>query len=56
MNEIMPNSALLGKEDLIQRITCKSEKRIFISPILSSKQIQPASIDVRLGPEFFLVS
>jgi dCTP deaminase len=54
MNEVKSTSALLGKEELIERITTKSEKRIFISPILSSKQIQPASIDVRLGPEFLV--
>ena len=48
-------SALLGKEELIERLTCSGENRIFIHPILSSKQIQPASVDVRLGQDFLVI-
>lgn len=47
---------LLGKNELIDRLTTeKKEERIFISPLLSSKQLQPASIDVRLGPNFLVL-
>ncbi len=48
--------SLLGKPDIIDRLITKdNEKKIFVSPILSSSQIQPASIDVRLGSEFLVI-
>lgn len=50
------NKSLLSRDEIIGRLRTKSRnKRIFISPLLSSKQIQPASIDVRLGPDFLVL-
>jgi dCTP deaminase len=47
---------LLGRKDIIQRLTCKDiTKRITVSPLLSSYQIQPASLDVRLGTDFLII-
>jgi dCTP deaminase len=49
-------AALLGRDEIIDRITTSvDKKRIFISPILSSSQVQPSSFDVRLGAEFLIV-
>ena len=50
------NSSLLGKKEIVKRLTEKTlNKRIIVSPILSSSQIQPASLDVRLGPDFLII-
>jgi dCTP deaminase len=48
---------LLRKEALLEAISHKtpSSKRLFVSPLLDEKQIGPASIDLRLGSEFFLL-
>lgn len=52
----MYGTALLGKDEIIGRLTTDdTDKKILISPILSSKQIQPASIDVRLGHDFRII-
>jgi len=55
--KLKDNSCLLGKKEIIERLTRPSgdKKRIIISPILSSSQIQPASLDVRLGPDFLII-
>lgn len=57
MTNVVNDSILLGKEEMIKRLTLADPKKngIFISPILSSSQIQPASIDVRLGSEFLVI-
>ena len=48
--------SLLGRENIIDRLTTEIEKqRIVVSPILSSSQIQPASMDLRLGAEFLII-
>lgn len=48
--------SLLGKDEIIERLTLDDrERKILFTPILSSNQIQPASIDVRLGPDFVIV-
>lgn len=48
--------SLLGEQDIIDRLSTKdNEKKIFINPILSSSQIQPASMDLRLGSEFLII-
>jgi dCTP deaminase len=50
------NSSLLGKKEIVRRLTEKNKtKRIIVSPILSSSQIQPASLDIRLGPDFLII-
>ena len=50
------HSSLLGKKEIVKRLTEKDkEKRIIVSPLLSSSQIQPASLDVRLGPDFLII-
>lgn len=49
-------SSLLGRNEIIERLTeANPDKRLLISPILSSSQIQPASMDVRLGPDFLII-
>lgn len=46
-------AAILGQKEIIARIREKSpDKKLYIHPLLSSSQIQPASIDIRLGPKF----
>jgi dCTP deaminase len=56
MNPMNSNYALLGREQIIERLIHKDpDKRILIKPLLSSKQIQPASLDLRLGPEFAII-
>jgi dCTP deaminase len=53
---LINNSSLLGKKEIVNRLTTKNKKkRIIVSPILSSSQIQPASMDVRLGPDFLII-
>lgn len=53
---IMDAVSLLGRENIIDRLTMDDEEhKIFISPILSSSQIQPASMDLRLGAEFLII-
>lgn len=47
---------MLGKKEVIQRLThADPKRRLVVSPLLSSKQLQPASIDVRLGPQFHII-
>ncbi len=47
------NAAVLGDKDIIDRITHENkDKKIYIHPLISSSQIQPASVDIRLGPKF----
>lgn len=54
MSEFPPT--LLGRKDIISRLLEEDfNKRIVISPILSSYQIQPASLDVRLGTDFLII-
>lgn len=56
MRHNIQDPSLLGKKDIIKRLTNnKREKRILVNPILSSSQIQPASMDVRLGSEFLVI-
>ena len=52
---IMDEMSLLGRENIINRLTREDKKKIFINPILSSSQIQPASVDLRLGAEFLII-
>jgi dCTP deaminase len=53
---LINHSSLLGKKDIIRRLNEKEKtKRLIVSPILSSSQIQPASLDVRLGPDFLII-
>lgn len=53
---VIDSSSLLGREDIIDRLTTVEErKKIIVSPILSSSQIQPASMDLRLGAEFLII-
>lgn len=48
--------SLLGKKEIVKRLTTKEKsKKIIVSPILSSSQIQPASLDVRLGSDFLII-
>lgn len=51
------STSLLGREHIIDRLLLNDddEHKIVISPILSSYQIQPASLDVRLGPDFLII-
>lgn len=50
------DSSLLGELDIINRLTTdNNEKKIIVSPILSSSQVQPASMDLRLGAEFLII-
>lgn len=52
MNEL----SLLGELDIIDRLSTNDPKiKIHISPLLSSSQIQPASVDLRLGAEFLII-
>jgi len=46
---------ILSRSEIIDRLTDPTDKKIIISPILSSKQLQPASIDVRLGTDFLVI-
>lgn len=53
---IIDSSSLLGKEDIIERLTAEDdENKLIVSPMLSSSQIQPASLDLRLGSEFLII-
>jgi len=53
---LISHSSLLGKKEIIKRLNGKGTgKRLIVSPILSSSQIQPASLDVRLGPDFLII-
>ena len=51
------SASLLGRKDIIERLLLEDtdEQKILITPILSSYQIQPASMDVRLGPDFLII-
>ena len=50
------NPSLLGRNEIIDRLVEPDiTKKILITPILSSSQIQPASMDVRLGPDFLII-
>lgn len=47
--------AILTKDEINERLTTrKSGRKLYITPILSKKQIGEASIDVRLGTSFIL--
>ncbi len=49
-------TALLGKNDIIDRLCdTDEEKRIVLTPLLSSKQLQAASVDIRLGADFAVI-
>lgn len=53
---VTDSASLLGREDIIERLTTEDdEDKIFVSPLLSSSQIQPASMDLRLGAEFLVI-
>ena len=51
------SSSLLGRNEIIDRLLLPDDddKKILVTPILSSYQIQPASMDVRLGPDFLII-
>jgi dCTP deaminase len=49
------SAVMLSRAEIIERLIEKTEKRIIINPILSSKQMQPASVDVRLGTDFLVI-
>ena len=51
----LDSGGILGKKSIIKRLKSEDEDKIVITPILSSKQIQPASIDLRLGPDFMVL-
>ncbi len=56
MKNNIQDPLLLGKNDIIERLTDDIiDKRIIVNPILSSSQIQPASMDVRLGSGFLVI-
>lgn len=48
--------SLLGRNEIIERLSeTDVDRKILVTPILSSSQIQPASMDVRLGPDFLII-
>lgn len=44
--------ALLSKDSIRLRLSASHPRPIGVTPILTSSQVQPASLDVRLGPNF----
>ena len=53
MNNDVDHAAILGKKEIKSRLDTEDPlKKIYIYPLLASSQIQPASVDIRLGPKF----
>jgi dCTP deaminase len=52
----MGKAHTLGRNDILDRLNRKDKTKIVVTPLLSSTQIQPASIDVRLGTEFLVIN
>lgn len=48
---------LLGRKAIVERLVRERDpkRKLVVSPILSSSQLQAASLDVRLGPEFRVI-
>jgi dCTP deaminase len=49
--------SLMRNEDLIEALGHETpiDQRLFITPLLDDEQVGPASVDLRLGSEFFLL-
>jgi dCTP deaminase len=46
---------MLSDVDILQRLCASNDERLIITPILDGRQIQPASVDLRLGFHFKVV-